>query len=260
MRPTPADYLGEVPFGGQAPKRAEAAVPWDHGLPVEIPGTEFRHLRLHRPAGPIRVPLGGARARLQDREAAQAHRCARRRTRVAAVPVRLRRAGPPGIGRLRRSSLHYPKEGICLPLDQPDTALGDLARHLAAAGDSLRAGNAHPGPDAEEAYNDLSFALPANAGELYCPRKRNAVRAALGEAAGSGRPPDDRAARRTLADAAQRALAIAAHERSMIVEAGAAPQDSPDVGPDRSDARLRRRARGKSRPSVSHRTRRERAP
>ncbi len=82
------------------------------------------------------------------------------------------------------ASLHYPRESLCLPLAQPDAALGELARHLAAAGASLGAGNAYPGPDAEDAYNELAFALPANAGEIYCPRKRDAIRAALGEAAG----------------------------------------------------------------------------
>ncbi|MCP1546273.1 PD-(D/E)XK nuclease family protein [Methylorubrum extorquens] len=174
----------EVPFGGQAPKRDGTAVPWDHGLPVEIPGTDIRI------SGFIdRLDLSECRseARVRDYKTEKP----RKPTDVLAGGRELQRClygyaarvllGP---GVSVDASLHYPREGICLPLEQPDTALGDLARHLAAAGDSLRAGNAHPGPDAEDAYNDLSFALPANAGELYCPRKRDAVRAVLGEAAG----------------------------------------------------------------------------
>ena len=48
---------------------------------------------------------------------------------------------------------------------------------------SLLAGRALPGPDAETSWNDLAFALPANADKAYCKRKQPRIKEALGEAA-----------------------------------------------------------------------------
>ncbi|MET3482768.1 hypothetical protein ABIC70_002283 [Methylobacterium sp. 1973] len=174
----------EVPFGGQEPKSNASAIPWDHALPVEIPGTGFRI------SGYIdRLDLSECRsqARVRDYKTGKP----RKPSEILAGGRELQRClyGYAarvllGAGVSVDASLHYPREGVCLPLEQPGEALDDLARHLTAAGASLRSGNAHPGPDAEDAYNDLAFALPANAMGLYCSRKRAAVRAALGDAAG----------------------------------------------------------------------------
>ena len=64
---------------------------------------------------------------------------------------------------------------------------------------------------------------------------------------------------KSLTDFAQRATAILAHDRSLLVEAGRAPEDGPDGRADRPDARLwgePRRNRGRD----VHRACRERAP
>ncbi len=173
----------EVPFGGRGPKRAGGAVPWDPDLPVEIPGTGFRI------SGYIdRLDLSGDRASARVRDyktgkprgsddvlagGRELQRC------IYGYAARVLLGGDVAID----ASLHYPRERTCIALERPDAALADLARHLAAAGRSLGAGNALPGPDTEAGWNDLAFALPANAGEVYCPRKRASATAALGDAA-----------------------------------------------------------------------------
>jgi hypothetical protein len=66
------------------------------------------------------------------------------------------------------------------PLDDLDAALTKVAEGLTSSRDALLAGYAVPGIDAKDAYNDLAFALPANAG--YLPRKTLAAEACLGAA------------------------------------------------------------------------------
>ena len=58
-----------------------------------------------------------------------------------------------------------------------------ITQHLNASQISLLAGRALPGPDAEASWNDLAFALPANADKAYCKRKQPRIKEALGEAA-----------------------------------------------------------------------------
>jgi hypothetical protein len=173
----------EVPFGGQSPKRDGAPVPWDNGSPVEIPGTGFRI------SGFIdRLDLSETRqeARVRDYKTGKPREdgdvlAGGRELQRCLYGYATRTLLGPAVS--IDASLLYPRVGACLQLKRPDEALDDLARHLAAASASLRLGNAFPGPDAEEVWNDLSFALPANAGKVYCARKRASVKAALGDAA-----------------------------------------------------------------------------
>ena len=81
------------------------------------------------------------------------------------------------------ASLLYPREALDLQLDDPDAALGTLTGHLQAARASLASGGAVMGEDTGGTYDDLSFALPANAGAIYRPRKEAAATARLGDAA-----------------------------------------------------------------------------
>jgi hypothetical protein len=46
----------------------------------------------------------------------------------------------------------------------------------------LEAGNSLMGPDTGGTYDDLAFALPANAAASYCKRKLAAVNERLGDA------------------------------------------------------------------------------
>ena len=54
---------------------------------------------------------------------------------------------------------------------------------MQAARANLQAGNALLGPDTGGTYDDLAFALPANAGATYCKRKMLAATEAFGDAA-----------------------------------------------------------------------------
>ena len=66
------------------------------------------------------------------------------------------------------AQLMYPRrDGQGLPLDNPEATLAKLAEYLNAASVSFLAGNALPGPAAEDGWYDLAFALPGGAKESY---------------------------------------------------------------------------------------------
>lgn len=173
----------EVPFGGQPPKREGYSLPWDPGETVTIPGTEFRisgyidRLDLSHDRGSARVrdyktgkPCEAGTVLDGGREL---QRC------LYGYAARALLGPDVDID----ASLHFPREAACIRLESADEALDDLARYLLAARASLRAGNAFAGPDACETWNDLAFALPANADKTYCLRKFDLVTASLGDAA-----------------------------------------------------------------------------
>ena len=80
------------------------------------------------------------------------------------------------------ASLLYPHEEWDLRLDDPDAVLGMLAGHLRAARTSLASGGAVMGVDTGKKYDDLAFALPANASAVYRVRKEAAANERLGDA------------------------------------------------------------------------------
>ena len=59
--------------------------------------------------------------------------------------------------------------------------LTEITGYLRAARASLASGAALPGPDTGDDYDDLAFALPANASATYCKRKMPAAAERLGE-------------------------------------------------------------------------------
>ena len=81
------------------------------------------------------------------------------------------------------ASLLYPRDGFELRLDDPGATLRELAGYLEAARDNLAAGGAIMGTDTGGGYDDLAFALPANAGASYRVRKWEAAVERLGRAA-----------------------------------------------------------------------------
>jgi len=81
------------------------------------------------------------------------------------------------------ASLLYPRDQINLQLDDPEATLIEITGYLKAARANLTAGNALIGPDTGGAYDDLAFALPANAGATYCKRKLSAATERFGDAA-----------------------------------------------------------------------------
>lgn len=163
----------EIPFGGD--RRAEALddearamLPWNAMATVRIPGTEIEI------GGSIdRLDLSGDRlkARVTDYKSgklrgrppqlkggAELQRC------LYAYAVKALIGEGPEV----EASLLYPRrDGRGLPLENPEDTLTKLTDFLSAASTSFRAGNALPGPAAEEQWYDLAFALPGGASEAY---------------------------------------------------------------------------------------------
>ena len=81
------------------------------------------------------------------------------------------------------ASLLYPRDEVDLRLDDPEGTLVEVAGYLRAAHANLLAGSAVLGADTGGTYDDLAFALPANAGATYCKRKIAAATERLGDAA-----------------------------------------------------------------------------
>ena len=81
------------------------------------------------------------------------------------------------------ASLLYPREQIDLQLEDPEAVLAEITAYLRAARISLVGGAALPGPDTGGDYDDLAFALPANASATYCKRKLPAATERLGDVA-----------------------------------------------------------------------------
>ena len=81
------------------------------------------------------------------------------------------------------TSLLYLREQIDLQLEDPEAVLAELSAYLRAARISLVGGAALLGLDTGGDYDDLAFALPANASATYCKRKLPAVTERLGDVA-----------------------------------------------------------------------------
>lgn len=177
-----ARAYGEVPFGGSDPK-SDAQTPWDASAPVTIPDTGFNI------AGYIdRLDISGdgKRALVRDYKTGrpprgdirlnggrELQRC------LYAFAVKALLGEDIAIS----ASLLYPREPIDLQLDDPEAVLTEITGYLRAARTSLSGGAALPGPDTGGDYDDLAFALPANASATYCKRKLPAATQRLGEVA-----------------------------------------------------------------------------
>ena len=172
---------GEVPFGGSEPK-SDGAIPWDAEAPVEIPDTGFR---IAGYIDRLDISADNRKALVRDYKTGRApsndivldggrelQRC------LYAFAVRALLGNHVSIA----ASLLYPREDRDLRLDDPDATLRTLAGHLRAARTSLASGGAVMGADTGNAYDDLAFALPANAAAVYRVRKEEAANERLGDA------------------------------------------------------------------------------
>lgn len=173
--------FSEVAFGGAEPK-SPAQPPWEAGNEVTIPGTSFR--------------VGGYIDRLDL--AADRTRAVVTDYKTGKVPSRsivlnggkeLQRClyafavkASLGADVVVAPSLLYLRAEESLAMEEPEAALTALQGHLIAAHANLVAGNALPGIDAAEMFDDLEFALPANAKAGYCRRKKAAAGTLFGDA------------------------------------------------------------------------------
>ena len=173
----------EVPFGGSDSRVDDAAVPWNHALPITIPGTKLQirgyidrldiaadgtsvHVCDYKTGTPPRqAPVLGGGKELQ--------RCL-----YAFVVQALL-----GASTRVQTSLLYPSGGQNLVLEQPGDVMLNLAHHIALAHDSLLTGRCVPGPDTGDKYDEFALLLPANAAAVYCKYKAPAASTMLGAAA-----------------------------------------------------------------------------
>ena len=173
---------GEVPFGGSEPK-SDAQMPWDPGVSVTIPDTGFNI------AGYIdRLDIAGEgkRALVRDYKTGRPPRGdirlnggreLQRCLYAFAVKALL------GDDVTINASLLYPSELVDLQLADPEAVLAEITDFLRAARTSFAGGAALPGDDTGGDYDELIFALPANASVTYRKRKLPAATQQLGEAA-----------------------------------------------------------------------------
>lgn len=171
----------EIPFGGAQPKRT-AKTPWDPASPVEIPGTGF-HINGY--IDRLDVSDDSQSASVYDyktgklpkdgivlNKGKELQRC------LYAFAVRALLENNMSIS----AALLYLREQQELRLENPDEALALLQQYLTFARTNLASGGAVPGIAAGDDYDDLAFALPANAASSYCGRKMPAVHQRLGVA------------------------------------------------------------------------------
>lgn len=171
----------EVPFGG-APPQDDAARPWDANAAVEIPGSGFR---IRGYLDRLDISGDGLQALVRDYKTGRApadditldggkelQRC------LYAFAVKAMLGDEVSIS----ASLMYPREEKDLRLEDPESTLTQITEYLLAARANLRSGGGVMGIDTGEIYDDLAFALPANAAAVYCKRKIGAASERLGAA------------------------------------------------------------------------------
>ena len=177
-----ARSYGEVPFGGSDPK-SMAETPWDPTLPVTIPDTGFN---IAGYIDRLDVAGDGKRVLVRDYKTGRPPRTAIRlnggrelQRCLYAFAVKALLGDDVAIS----ASLLFPREQIDLQLDDPEAVLAEITGHLRAARISLLGGAGLPGPDTGGDYDELAFALPANASATYCKRKLPAAIERLSEIA-----------------------------------------------------------------------------
>jgi RecB family exonuclease len=175
--------FGEVPFGGEQRSAEEVATPWDAAASVEIPGTGLEILGY---IDRLDLSSDGRRATVYDYKTGEppkqpfglnGGRELQRCLYAFAVKALL----PPVV--TVDASLVYVRQKVTLALDDPEGTLAELSTYLKRARDSLGEGRCLPGPDAGDDFDELSFALPANAAKGYRARKLAAARERLADAA-----------------------------------------------------------------------------
>jgi ATP-dependent helicase/DNAse subunit B len=164
----------EVLFGDPA-SAGVAGGPWDPGQVVEIPSTDlFIAGRIDR----IDIAGDGSAARVTDYKTgrlprnatginggAELQRC------IYAYAVQALLGHEVEVS----ARLLYPRdEGLLIDLEEPRATLETVAQYLVTAREQLGRGLALVGPDSGEWHDHpLTFALPANAGEIYLMTKRS---------------------------------------------------------------------------------------
>lgn len=174
--------FAEVPFGGRQAETG-AAMPWNPDEPVTIP---IAGLRIQGTIDRLEIATDRSLALVFDYKTGKppakplqldGGRELQRCLYAYAVQAML------GPNIAVDAALHYLRDDTVLRLDDPASTLDALAGHLETAYASLLSGGSTLGIDAGDTYDELAFALPANAKDGYCRRKHAAAAARLGDAA-----------------------------------------------------------------------------
>ncbi len=170
----------EVGFGGA--KSGAASAPWDVNTPVQIPGTD---LMIKGVIDRLDIAADGRVAVVRDYKTGKRSVSA---TAMLAGGAELQRclyacAVHALLNQVEEvsASLFYTHDQLDVPLPTPEAAMDKLCTALLAASRSFLNGNALPGPDAGDAFDDYALLLPAN--HEYLLRKQAGVQAMLGDAA-----------------------------------------------------------------------------
>ncbi len=181
-----AQAFAEVPFGG-ADAKSQAPLPWSQDAPVEVPGAGFS---IRGYIDRLDLSSDGRTALVRDYKTGKAPRVTERSPFILNNGRELQRclyayAVKAMLGEATeiRASLHYLREDRNIALEEPEATLEDLATYLKFAKDSLTNGGCTIGAGSGDTYDDLAFALPANAANIYCMRKMAAVKETIGQAA-----------------------------------------------------------------------------
>jgi len=170
----------EVPFGGL--DGGEDDTPWDRNALVAIPCSD---LKLRGKIDRLDVDAKSTNARVIDYKTGRCpdeepgldngkelQRC------LYAVAVKALLGQVTAV----EAALLYPgSEGNLYSLSDPSTQTKELVRFLQLAEQMLRSGRSVFGMGAESRYNDLAFALPANAEGVYFSQKATARDAMAGD-------------------------------------------------------------------------------
>jgi hypothetical protein len=174
--------FSEVAFGGAKPKH-DAEPPWPEGSAVTIPGAGFS---LQGYIDRLDLSADIASALVRDyktgkspkedfvlKGGSELQRC------LYSYAVKAILGQHVNVSAV----LFYARDGIPMPLQDPDATLKELTTHLVAARASVMAGNCLIGPDTGGEYDDRAFALPANRAAFYLGNKLIASTERLGPAA-----------------------------------------------------------------------------
>jgi hypothetical protein len=164
----------EVPFGRDWEEPEEGKNPWDPVSPVTVADLGIRiNGRMDR----VDVDGDGKRARVTDYKTGRVPRNVEAQTIDGGAELQrcmyllAVRSLLPKVKTIE-SRLLYPGSGNGIyPLPDPDKTLKTLSAYLHLAMENARKGLTIPGEGSESEYNDLIFALPANAKGLYFARK-----------------------------------------------------------------------------------------
>jgi len=164
----------EVPFGREWDEPEGGKNPWDPVSPVAIAELGIRiNGRIDR----VDLDGDGKCARVTDFKTGRVPRNAETQTIDGGSELQrclyllAVRSLLPKVKTIESRLLYPGSENGIYPLPDPDNTLRTLATYLRLAMENLRKGLTIPGIGSESDYNDLSFALPANAKGVYFAHK-----------------------------------------------------------------------------------------